>query len=545
MDDAPSGSDICVTSVDATVAVITISVNGTSGNRSALKMTTGSDILLDFSGADPGAGNPCFEVEADYWTIDGFEIQDCPRAGIGWNTGNFNNVYLLNIDTHDNGRTEGEDQGYGVLLTFNDDPCYCLLQNITTHDNYAGGVYLQANSGGRYFLDNVIAYENDGCQNQDGISIVDTPYTIVNGGRVNDGAESGSSCLGVGTTQLADYIDLGQIASPCDSTPPLPNHHILVQNVLIYRSPSSSTDETGMKVGGCAGDVIIRGLKVRNVGNNLHGYEQPFVRVAIYHNTFVADATNGQNNTWWHTLGDEVPGGAWGSMHLENNAFISAGGDWTISFWGCCSGGVNVDDSAMRYEGNTYNFSGTTEVLWDSAGTTSPFNPTSGNFNTWRTQTGWEVGTSGYSTQSLAQTFVDYANDDFTPASGSDLIDRGEGLTLANGAGSGSTSLTPDEWWYFKGDWGMSAIGEVADSIRIGSGSCVSISSINENTGVITLASARTWSDNDPIYWCRGGADFVGSAPDAGAVESGTVAGGPSSRPVIRIRTPRPGDEHD
>ena len=529
MDNTSAGADICVRG-GTYGGLITATAGGSSGNRKWIKEYEGEVAILDFTGVDPTNGIPCVRISSDYWTVDGFEIRDCPRAGIGFNSEATNDLWILNNDIHDNGRTANENQGYGIMFTFNSTACYCRIENNLVYDNYSGGIGLLENDGGRYFLKDNTIYENDGCLNQDGISVVDTPYTIITGGRVNDGAESGSSCLG-GDTQLADYIDLGS-----EGTCPDNNNHVLVEDVTVYRSSGSSTDETGMKIGGCQLDTIVRGLTIRNVGNNLHGYEQPFLRVAIYHNAFVADATLGQNNTWWHTLGDATPGGPWGSMHLANNAFISAGGEWTISFWGCCSGGVDVDDSAMRYEGNVYNFTGTTEVLWDSAGVTSPFSPTLTNFNTWRTQSGFEADTSRYSTDTLAQTFVDYANADYTPTTGtSDLIDAGEALTLANGAGSSSTSLFVDQWWYFKGDWGMSAIGEVADSIKIGSGACVSISSINEGTGAITLASARTWSDNDPVSWCPAGVAYAGAAPDAGAVESG-VASDPGGAP---FRLPR------
>ncbi len=133
---------------------------------------------------------------------------------------------------------------------------------------------------------------------------------------------------------------------------------------------------------------------------------------------------------------------------------------------------------------------------------------------------------------------TDPANQDFTLQTSANAVDFGTSITLANGSGSSSTTLTvddtrgffdPSSWGFNEADLATLGIGGAtkidADYIQIGSdGSPIQISSIDSNTQ-ITLSSADTWSDNDPVYWCpyavvaETGNCYKGSAPDAGAYE--------------------------
>lgn len=96
---------------------------------------------------------------------------------------------------------------------------------------------------------------------------------------------------------------------------------------------------------------------------------------------------------------------------------------------------------------------------------------------------------------------------DFELAVGSPCLEAGGNLTTAVGAGSASTSLTVDDASYFCDGFGIVD----ADYIQIGNGSSVQITSINYNTNVITLASARTWSNGDGVNL-----PYAGSAPNIG-----------------------------
>ena len=61
--------------------------------------------------------------------------------------------------------------------------------------------------------------------------------------------------------------------------------------------------------------------------------------------------------------------------------------------------------------------------------------------------------------------------------------------TKANALGSSSTALVVDNSIHFV----------AGDSVVIGPNSAVSVSSINYSTHTLTLASAKTWKDNDPV----------------------------------------------
>lgn len=125
-------------------------------------------------------------------------------------------------------------------------------------------------------------------------------------------------------------------------------------------------------------------------------------------------------------------------------------------------------------------------------------------------------------------TLLDFTVPDFNLQSDSGAINAGTSLTLANGSGSSSTELIVDDALYFQdGTWGSDLTRTAgtmqADWIAIGTvTNTVQISSINYATNTITLSSAKTWSDNAPIWLYKksdGTQVLYGSAPDIGAYE--------------------------
>ncbi len=117
-------------------------------------------------------------------------------------------------------------------------------------------------------------------------------------------------------------------------------------------------------------------------------------------------------------------------------------------------------------------------------------------------------------------------NNDFSLSDNSPAIDKGGPLTRVAGAdvGSGMT-LIVQKAEFFQPGWG----GADPDTIAVGSVNNVSrISSINYNTNTITLAAAISRSVGDPVYLYKrsdGTRVLYGSAPDIGAVESGSSSG--------------------
>lgn len=128
---------------------------------------------------------------------------------------------------------------------------------------------------------------------------------------------------------------------------------------------------------------------------------------------------------------------------------------------------------------------------------------------------------------------VDPANADYSITTNSPAFDAGGPLTYADGSGDSSTNLTVDSPMFFQPGWA----GVEADAIAVGSTTnAAQISTINYDTGVLTLTSAISWSDNDPV-WLYADSDgtrvLYGAAPDIGAFEVvvGEGAGGGGSWP--------------
>ena len=105
--------------------------------------------------------------------------------------------------------------------------------------------------------------------------------------------------------------------------------------------------------------------------------------------------------------------------------------------------------------------------------------------------------------------FVSLASDNLALDAGSPLIGAGGPLTLANGNGTDSTTLIVDDAYKFSDGWGIAD----PDIIKVGAGAFVTISSINYPTNTITLAEARSWSDNDPVI--VKGMEDVGALPSS------------------------------
>jgi hypothetical protein len=105
---------------------------------------------------------------------------------------------------------------------------------------------------------------------------------------------------------------------------------------------------------------------------------------------------------------------------------------------------------------------------------------------------------------------------------GSDLINAGTSLTLANGSGSSSTSMAVNDAGYFCDGFGIIT----GDTIQIANGDTSVLTDVNYTTNVLTLDTALTWADNEPINL-----PYSGSVPDIGLVQSGVAD--PGSAPVL------------
>lgn len=119
-------------------------------------------------------------------------------------------------------------------------------------------------------------------------------------------------------------------------------------------------------------------------------------------------------------------------------------------------------------------------------------------------------GSSDTNTGTLAvdPLFVDRTNRDFNLRPGSPMINAGEWLTTANGAGSGKV-ISVDDARYFMDGWGIIE----GDLIQFEGQSVITrITSIDHNTDTITVEDDMTWTDGLGV--CL---PYDGTAPDIGA----------------------------
>jgi hypothetical protein len=123
---------------------------------------------------------------------------------------------------------------------------------------------------------------------------------------------------------------------------------------------------------------------------------------------------------------------------------------------------------------------------------------------------------------------VDFdASWNFGPREGSPAIDAGRPVTTALRNETNSISITVDDARFFCDGFGVTD----GDLIRIGAGAPVRITAIDTLTNVMTLDSPRSWSSGDGVHLA-----YEGSAPDIGAVETGTGAPDPLAQSSGTLR---------
>jgi hypothetical protein len=225
-----------------------------------------------------------------------------------------------------------------------------------------------------------------------------------------------------------------------------------------------------------------------------------------FHNTSVYDvrnytATSATNAdiTHWQVERDNA---------IKNNAFVNG--------YMCVQSSATT--SALDIDGNLYYKNGGSPLFSQYA---------SGAWQTLTGLTAWQQHFSGTgvlgkdaNSYEVAPQFESVPNNptgnhtlyDFKPASGSPLINHAVALTTTS-ATANSTSCLVGDAYYFRDAWGMSSMGVVGDSIKIGSTNAVGITAINYSTNTLTLSSSRSWTAGDGIYLWKNGqvVDDIGS----------------------------------
>ncbi len=296
--------------------------------------------------------------------------------------------------------------------------------------------------------------------------------------------------------------------------------------------------------------VLLEGNRIGNAGNNPGNGGSTNLDLASPRNIVrYNDIFNGMasgiyfkyaNSAWWSgtncvtsRVGNNgACGGSYNRVY-NNTIYHNGNGDnWRIY------GNMN----------NAYNGEGIAQ--WDLSGTGPTGNIIKNNIvydnaegdicqltlhDTACTAETWDTISNNWTTASGDPKFTSIDLSDATSASlpnlalqsNSTAINGGTYLTQANGSGSNSTSLVVDDALFFQdGTWGSDlnrGVNFFPDWIAIGTvTNVVQISSIDYSTNTITLASAKTWSDNDPIWLYKksdGTRVLYDTAPEYGAHE--------------------------
>jgi hypothetical protein len=181
-------------------------------------------------------------------------------------------------------------------------------------------------------------------------------------------------------------------------------------------------------------------------------------------------------------------------LYIKNNIFVyyAPSGNYQIRYLN-----TTIDDSNWVLDYNLYHDTNSQWYQWDGTGYTT--------FAAYQSGSGQDA--NGMDSDPL---FVDADNEDFRLSEGSPAIGSGDKLTKCNGSGSSSTSVTVYNSRYFSDGMGL----QDGDRIIVGSNDPVTVTNVNYSTHVLTVDTAISWNDDDPVNY-----EYAGAGPNIGAEE--------------------------
>lgn len=264
------------------------------------------------------------------------------------------------------------------------------------------------------------------------------------------------------------------------------------------------------------------------------------VGVIIRFNNMAHVGTYGLINDNNHTTA--VPGFTFVKSYNNNWIDFNVAGQGVTTAWNFGSTGGSEINSLYYYIGspnsgtmNPYNVDGTSGTGFTAASNLA-FCTGSCTFTGRNGSGSWTADATGNIVAN--PNFINYGSNNFHLTVGSSAIGGGASLTKAVGAGASSTSLTVTDAAFFQDGYGITGV--QADWIRVGSlitSPIAQISSVNYSTNVITLASAISWSNNDPVFLYKDSSGvqvLFAALPDIGALQFGVPAVIPPA-PAIAI----------
>ncbi len=452
--------------------------------------TSGASRTLEQEYAAERAPGVQFGASCTRCGVDDCEIYGVNK-GVQWN-GISTQCYVINSYIHD---TVQSNIDIALLLTGSTSRAGCLIE-----DNTLDGSYIE---------DNIQSHN----------SSVDTATTergiIIRGNRIRRARENAIDLKNSGSVLVEDNEISGNWGSNNGSLASSGNNRNSLYSVFVGGSTPPSTH------------VIIRNNRIYDSGGSIG----PLDYWMIYNNAFVAnnrDYTGGEST--YNDASDAFP--KFLALSCIDNAIHVGFRNNLVANHN--SSGILLRTATSNYSGDYNCFVGNESIgcVWAS--------------NAWPTKTlaeiqafitaqGWTGGNESNSIELVSLAAAKFTNVpsrpddtdtdlDWSYQEDSPLVDAGGHLTLANGAGVASTSLTVDDAHYFFDGFG--GYGQTKDTIYIEGDGAHTITAIDYSTNVITLATAATWSDNAKIYLGEDDTPNIGLDNLAVSAGSSTITGG-------------------
>ncbi len=459
---------------------VILSVSGSAGSPITFAEAPGGTAVIDGTGIDFDRGEALVQIDdLRHLSLTGIEIRDSEYEGVSIK-GESHHVHLSGLYAHDNG-------GSGAFLEGpNRVAAHSSVRDSRFEDNSRGGITLWQSGGGYFLIEGNIVSGNDGTSNYDGIQVGGgdgaTHHVVVRNNTISNNGNTDSG---------EDNLDLGGHGI---------NHHYLVEQNNISGSIGSFKLHSGSAADatytpGVSSFHIARFNRLTGHGITTYGYPNP---IALYNNTLYdcheCVLIYGQSANL-QSLGDSTySGGDAGRFNSKNNLIFQ---NASSSHYAVLTAGLGTFDltyDSVRLRNNLYKLAVGQRIAW-----TRTYGPPldASAFAHYKASNSPDLPDAGsiLSTASVSVMFASAAPNSYCLAPGSPANGSAATLTTAVGSGSLTARLVVDRASYFVDGYceGGECVGE-PDSIVIGGGSPVAISSIDDATNTITLAAARSWS---------------------------------------------------
>lgn len=481
---------------------VLIGVSGTVGNYITLRNFTGETPILD--GTSLGSGVMIAAHEKSYYKVIGFEIQNHKGSGISWYD-DCSHVEIRDNNIHDQEHESGN--GHAIMvaaLRISDwgTPDYPnhLITDVIVDGNTIGpnvdtgtpGIFDEA-------LSIVFAVKRFQVTNNVLDDVSHIGIDVIGKTAWNSG--------GGGPALAPSFPQYGRIAN---NTIKNSGFRSSITNSMFHADGCKDVVYEDNLIYDCDGHGIDCNAEDDDFNNERVIYRRNKVLRTFPAGMFLGSAGTAANNIRWAhnsvflNIATEaqwgMAGGGGSDIKVKNNIVQSlTTPNFILNQFSAPITGLTLDYNLYHDENSLFKYQGVT--YWENKDITgSAFE----NY-----QNGETEDANSLTGDPL---YVDAANNDLTPDTGSPAINAGNPLTTANGAGSSSDMLTVhDSRWFHDG---MAIEGLAGDTIRVGANTVV-ITDVDYDTEIITMDSSISWSDGDSVTY-----PYNGAAPDMGAIET-------------------------